>query len=175
MNSISLAFALLAAPLSAAAPAQPPQESGPQEAIAEAFNDTCRRGFPDVDLIGRHAAASGWVERSSRLIAERSDPALKRMIPPRFFQRGEFTLIVMKASSFVPRPSCSVSLRVGKEIDLNSVAGAVSHALGTGAPAMVRIDRAEHAQWRPTQALLVDASIQKGNPRTVHLVVRTDP
>jgi D-serine deaminase-like pyridoxal phosphate-dependent protein len=43
--------------------------------MVSAFNETCRRGFPDLETISQRAQSQGWIQRSVRLIAEKSDPS----------------------------------------------------------------------------------------------------
>ncbi len=156
-----------------ALPARATEPSVP-ETVAGAFNETCRRGFPNLDTIARHAAATGWIERRSRLVAEASDPRARNMAPPRFLQKDGFTLILMAPSVLSPGRSCSVSLRVGKDVDTARLAGAVSATLGAGPPTMVKVRKAEQAQWRPSPALVVHASVGSGGAvRTADISVRS--
>jgi hypothetical protein len=165
----ALTAALLASAVPAAAAAQE------AEPLVAAFNDTCRRGFPDVETIRRNAAAQGWIERASRLIAEGTDPKVRDIAPPRFLEKGEMMLILSSPNRHSARHICSVHLGVGKTLDTAALAAMVSTALGAGKPAMKKVDGVDRAEWRPAPAFLVSASVAKKPVRSATVSVRTHP
>lgn len=183
MKSIALgalAIAGLAASAAAASavPAPPvpaPAASRAGEPLVSAFNDTCRRGFPKIETIRRHAAAQGWIERTARLIPEASDPRLRDMPQPHFLQKGDMMLILSAPNEVSRSHTCSVTLSVGKELDTSALAGLVSQALGSAPAAMTKVRGAERAQWQPAPSLLVEAGVSKKPTRSATIAVRTQP
>jgi hypothetical protein len=165
--------ALIAALFASAVPAAAAAQEA--EPLVSAFNETCRRGFPDVETIARHAAAQGWVERASRLIAEGTDPKVRNIAPPRFLQKGEMMLILSSPNRLSARHICSVHLGVGKTLDTAALAALVSAALGAGQPAMKKVDGVDQAEWQPAPAFLVSASVRKKPARSATIAVRTQP
>ena len=169
------AFATSAAAASAVPAPPAPAAAQAGEPLVSAFNDTCRRGFPSIETIRRHAAAQGWIERSARLIPEASDPRLQDMPQPHFLQKGDMMLILSAPNAVSRSHTCSVALSVGKELDTAGLAGLVSQALGAAPAAMTKVRGAERAQWQPAPTFFVEAGVSRKPTRSATILVRTQP
>lgn len=62
MSKLSSFVALTLVAIGGISPAMAKEEADPAVYLA-AFNDTCRRGFPDLDKIAAHAQSIGWAVR----------------------------------------------------------------------------------------------------------------
>lgn len=166
--------AALAGPAQAQAPLiEPVADARP---LVESFNETCRRGFPDLDAIRRHALATGWTERASRMIAERSDPRLAGGPAPHFLTRNGVMLSLMKPFGPFTRHDCAVTAEAGKGFDAAAFTAAVSAALNAGAPESVSEKKSERALWTVRPGIRVQTSLStSGGIRTVSLGVHTAP
>ena len=142
--------------------------------IISAFNDTCRRGFPNLETIRQRAESLGWVRRSVRLIAERSDPRLRTVAMPEFFGRDGMMLVLATPNALTSKSSCGISVSGEKTMDTRALAAAVSAALD-GAQATIAKERGvEQAVWQLKSGLVVRASVSKsGRIRTANLTVLT--
>lgn len=142
--------------------------------IVSAFNETCRRGFPNLETIRQRAGSLGWIQRSARLIAGRSDPKLRNVALPDFFQKGDMTLVLFAGNALSYKTSCGISVSAEKTLDTRGLAEAVSAALD-GAQASVAKERGvEQATWHLKSGVVVKASVSKsGRIRTANLAVLT--
>lgn len=162
-----IATALAGAGAAAAAPVAPSR-------LVEAFNETCRRGFPDFETIRARALADGWVEASVRSLAPPGrGPAI---VPPQMLRKDELMLVLMSPNPSIGMAhSCQVSASGGEPGALAPLAAAVQETLGAGAPEMLRDRGSERARWRLVQGFTVHASIGvHGRTRTASIVVRRD-
>ncbi|HEX8063413.1 MAG TPA: hypothetical protein VF535_09365 [Allosphingosinicella sp.] len=141
--------------------------------IVSAFNETCRRGFPDLETVRRHAESTGWIRRSVELIAARSNPKLRNVVLPDFLQKGDMTLVVSTPSKLYDKTSCTVAATAEKTLDTRGLAEAVSAALD-GAPAsFAKLRGVEQATWNVKPGLVVKASVSKsGRVRTANVAVQ---
>jgi hypothetical protein len=142
--------------------------------IVDAFNETCRRGFPDLATIRQRAESQGWIRRSVRLIAERSDPKLRNVAPPEFLQKGDLTLILSGPNGLWNKTSCTISVSAGKTLDTRGLADAVSAALDGAQATVGREKGIERAMWQVRSGMVVKASVSKlGQIRQANLAVLT--
>ncbi|HYW14813.1 MAG TPA: hypothetical protein VE891_01485 [Allosphingosinicella sp.] len=166
----SSALALMAVPATMAG-AQSVFDPAP---IISAFNETCRRGFPNLGTIGRHAESQGWIRRSARLIAERSDPKLRTVAMPDFFGKGDMMLMLDSPNALTSRTSCGIAVSGQKTLDIGAFAEAVSVALDGAQPTLTKKRGLEQATWQVKSGMVVQASVMKsGRIRTLNLVVQT--
>jgi hypothetical protein len=149
-------------------------QSTDPDAIVAAFNETCRRGFPDLDTVRQRAESAGWVRRSARMIPEGTDRRLRNAAMPEFFGKGGLMLTLFSADGTSARSSCGIAVSDKLTMDTSALAAAVSAAL-EGAQATFTKERgAEQATWQLKSGLVVRASVSKpGRLRTVNLVVLT--
>ena len=142
--------------------------------LVEAFNQTCRRGFPDLETIKAQALANGWTESGVRSLAPPGRGPV--IVPPQALRKGELTLFLMSPNpSIRMAQSCQVSASGGDAGALAPLAAAVQETLGAGAPEMLRERGTERARWRLVQGFTVHASIGvHGRTRTASIVVRRD-
>ena len=142
--------------------------------IISAFNETCRRGFPNLETIRQRAESLGWIRRSARLISEASDPRLRTVAMPDFFGKGDMMLMLSAPNALTNKSSCGISISAGKAMDIGAFAAAVSAALD-GAQASVGKEKGvDQATWQLRSGLVVRASVSKsGRTRTANLVVLT--
>jgi hypothetical protein len=142
--------------------------------IVSAFNETCRRGFPDLETIRRHAESTGWIARPVELIAARTNPKLRNIALPVFLRKDDMTLVVSAPGKLYDKTSCTVAVTVEKTLDTRVLAQAVSAAFG-GAPAsFAKVRGLEQASWNVKSGLIVKASVSKyGRVRTANIAVVT--
>lgn len=137
--------------------------------IVSAFNETCRRGFPNLETIRRRAESLGWVRRSARLIAGGRDVAM-----PDFLGKGDMMLTLSAPYALSGKSSCGIAISGKKTLETAALVEAVSSALGGAQPSFARERGAEAAIWHLKSGVVVRASVTKpGRIRTVNLVVLT--
>lgn len=142
--------------------------------IVSAFNETCRRGFPNLETISHRAQSLGWIKRSARLIEERSDPKLRNVALPDFFGKGDMMLSLFASNALTSKSSCGISVSGEKMLDMQTFAQAVSAALDGAQPSLAKERGVESATWRVRSGMVVKASISKaGRRRTANLTVVT--
>lgn len=155
----------------AVAGAKPVSDPAP---LVSAFNETCRRGFPDLETIRRHAESTGWVAGKVELLAARTNPKLRNIALPVFLRKGDMTLVVSAAGKLYDKTSCGVAIVVEKTLDTRVLAEAVSVAL-EGAPAtFTKVKGEEQATWQVKPGMFVRASVGRyGRIRTANVAVVT--
>jgi hypothetical protein len=142
--------------------------------IISAFNETCRRGFPNLETIRQRAESQGWIRRSVRMIAEESDPRFRRVAPPEFFQKGDMTLALSAPNKVWNWSSCIISVSAEKTLDTRGLAEAVSAALDGAQASVVKERGVERAIWQVKSGLVVKASVsESGRIRRANLAVLT--
>lgn len=141
--------------------------------IISAFNETCRRGFPDLETIRRHAESTGWSRRSVELLAARSNPKLRNVALPVFLRKGDMTLVVSAPGKLYDKTSCTVAVSAEKTLDTRRLAEAVSAALGGAPPSFAKVRGMEQATWQVKSGLVVRASVSRyGRVRTANVGVQ---
>lgn len=142
--------------------------------IVSAFNETCRRGFPNLETIRRQAESVGWVRRSIRLVGEPSDSRSRSVAMPEVFGKGDMILFLSAPNALDSKSSCTIAVSGEKMLDVSTLAQAVSAALGGAEATVAKIGSAEQTIWRLKPGIEVRASISKsGRTRTANLVVMT--
>jgi hypothetical protein len=169
---LSSALCLVVVPAAvpaAVAGAQPTSDPAP---LVSAFNETCRRGFPDLETIRLHAESTGWIPRKVELLAARTNPKLRNVALPNFLQKGDLTLVVSAPGKLYDKTSCTVAVTVQKTLDTRTLAEAVSAALN-GAPAnFAKVRGEEQATWQVKPGVFVKASVSRyGRIRTANVAV----
>jgi hypothetical protein len=150
------------------------QSASDPATIISAFNETCRRGFPNLETIRQRAESLGWIRRSARLIGEGSDPRLRTVAMPEFFGRGDMMLVLSNANALTSKSSCGIAVSGEKTMDTRALAAAVSAALDGAQATIVKERGVEQATWQLKSGLVVRASVSKpGRLRTVNLTVLT--
>jgi hypothetical protein len=159
----ALCLAMLPA---AAAGAQSVSDPAP---IIAAFNETCRRGFPNLETVRQRAESLGWIKRSARLIAGGSGFAM-----PDFFGKGDMMLMLSAPNALNGKSSCGIAVSGKMTLETVALAEAVSAALDGAQPSFAKERGAEQAIWHLKSGVVVRASVTKpGRIRTVNLVVLT--
>lgn len=125
LHYIPAALALLA-PLSATAHDEP--EADPS-AYLQAFNDSCRRGFPDLDVIAAYVVTQGWTETTPRIIAGGNLMPL-----PRLFHRKGLLLSLVTPTTGNERAVCQLTGTASTRLTGKDVAAIVSPSLNAGDP-----------------------------------------
>jgi len=98
-------------------------------AYLRAFNDSCRRGFPDLNVIAAHAVTQGWTETTPRIIAGAGDMQL-----PRMFHRNGLLLSLVAPTKGDYRAVCQVTGSGSTRLMGKDVAAIVSPSLNAGDP-----------------------------------------
>jgi len=142
--------------------------------IISAFNETCRRGFPNLETVRQQAESVGWIRRSARMIAEGTHPRLRSAAMPEFFGKGDMMLALFSPDGLSGKSSCGIAVSGKQTMDTRTLAAAVSAALDGAQATIVKEKGAEQATWQLKSGLVVRASVSKpGRLRTVNLVVLT--
>ena len=167
-------FASACSFLAAATPvvAEAPALTDPVPLVQE-FNNTCRRGFPDLAMVKGHALQNGWIERKVRSLQPGPQAALEEL--PQFLQKGEFTLILATPKVFGGVHSCQLSAPAAKSIDTSALAAATGKTFDNAVFDITKVKGEELAKLRVSSQLLVQASVSKQRPRSATLLVRLEP
>jgi len=170
MKTIDLVRSASALVLAAVPAAVAGAEAVPDPApIISAFNETCRRGFPNLETVRQRAESLGWIRRSARLIAGERGVAM-----PDFFGKGDMMLTLSGPNAINGKSSCGIAVSGKKTLETAALAEAVSAALGGAQPVFAKERGAEQAIWHLKTGVVVRASVSKpGRIRTVNLVVLT--
>ena len=163
-----LALVFLTAP--AAAMATPPDDPAP---YLQAFNETCRRGFPDLDVIARHAAAQGWVESAVRP----TDGAAGVFATlPRILHKGGTMLVLTRPDGGASSAVCQIAGSAATRLSGAEVAALMTPSLKAGAPIPGPGDPTadDHFRWTVAPGITVDAgiSVHARKTRTISIIVR---
>jgi len=141
--------------------------------IVTAFNETCRRGFPNLDTIRQRAESQGWIRRSFPRFAE-DGRKLRTAALPYFLQKGGMMLVMSAPYKRRTRSSCLISVRAEGSLDNRGLAEAVSAALGVGQASVVKERGVVSATWHVNSGMVVTASvIESGGIRMANLAVLT--
>jgi hypothetical protein len=139
--------------------------------IVEAFEQTCRRGFPDLDAVERAALSNGWVSSGIRAVG--GDARFQASALPRVFRKDGLTLFLATPNDIGMKHSCQVASEAGRRLDLESLAAETARRFGAGAPERSSVRGTEMAKWRDGGSLLLQASVHR-RPRSASLQVRVD-
>ncbi len=123
----------------------------------QAFNDTCRRGFPDLAVIARNAAAQGWQESTMRPVGGGPDPFA--FIAARAFHRGGLTLFLTKLPDGEVARVCQITGPDTTTLTGADIAAAVSPSLNAGAPTPDRGKDRDAALWTVAPGITVHAGV----------------
>lgn len=140
--------------------------------LVEAFAETCRRGFPDLQTVRQSALTAGWVERAVRPTGGSEE--FQNAVPPVVLQKGPWTLFLTAPASTGRLQSCQVVGTVEGDLAIGPLASAASLALGVGPAQFSRSSGADLARWRSDPSMLVQASVSRA-PRSASLQVRVQP
>lgn len=141
--------------------------------IISAFNETCRRGFPNLETISQRAQSLGWIPSPARPLPEHSDPRFRNFPKPETFHKDGMMLMLFAPEALTTaRSSCSISMSGEETPDIDAFAEAVSAALDGAQAAIAREGGSERATWRVKSGMVVRASVGKtGRIRTASLIV----
>lgn len=148
------------------------QSASDPATLISAFNETCRRGFPNLETIRRQAESAGWIRRSARMIVEGTHPTLRNVAMPEFFGKGDMMLSLASPNAVSTKSSCGIAVSGKQTMETRTLAAAVSAALDGAQATIVKEKGEEQATWQLKSGLVVRASVSKpGRLRTVNLVV----
>jgi len=175
-SMVKAALGVLALASGGAAKAEP-VAPGP---IVEAFNETCRRGFPSFETIRANALAQGWAETAVRMIVP--PRGSRNFAPPLVLRKGDVSLFMLTpAPGVAAAQACQVAVSMDGRSGLEppaiaTFAASVSAALGAGDPEFSRDRQSERARWRVAGGYIVEAVVQNRGPgRMASLIVRREP
>ena len=141
--------------------------------IISAFNDTCRRGFPDLGTISRQAQSLGWIRLTARLLPEHSDPRFRKLPKPENFGKDGMMLTLFAPDALTTaKSSCGISISGEDTPDIDAFAEAVSATLDGARATIAKEGVSERATWRVKSSMVVRANVSKSGPiRTASLIV----
>lgn len=161
--TIALATSLATGPAMAAETTDPAM-------YLQAFNDTCRRGFPDLDAIEVHAKANGWMPSAIRLI-EGSVDSLSAM---RVLHKGDLILFLTVPPGSEFKAVCQVSGPAATKAQSADLATLMSPSLNAGVPFFSKDGGNDMAIWQVAPGMTVAGGINiyRKKTRSISLSVR---
>lgn len=148
-----------------------PVEPAPA-AYAQAFNETCRSGFPDLDAIAKVAAARGWTERSVSSVAMIGSNRIA--LPHSFSKDGLMLFLTRGATAF--SVVCQVTGTAETRFSGSDVASLVGPGLnaGNGSPGRGDDKKDELTVWDLGQGVSVEAGVNvyQRRARSVSIAIR---
>ncbi|KMS58702.1 hypothetical protein [Sphingobium cupriresistens] len=97
--------------------------------LLQAFNESCRRGFPDLDAIAAHVVTQGWTETTPRLV---SGSGL--IVIPRMFHKNGQLLSLVTPNGDAYSTVCQVTGAGTTRLTGKDVAAIASPSLNAGEP-----------------------------------------
>ncbi|QGP80047.1 hypothetical protein [Sphingobium sp. CAP-1] len=151
--TLALLLSLATAPLTAHARDEP--EADPA-LLLQAFNESCRRGFPDLDAIAAHIVTQGWTETTPRLISGNG-----LIVIPRLFHKNGMLLSLVTPNGDAYNAVCQVTRSGTTRLTGRDVAAIVSPSLNAGEPALGPGDPKEDdlAVWTVKPGVTVQAGV----------------
>lgn len=137
-----------------------------------AFNDTCRRGFPDLDAIAAQASASGWQE-STMSLADGSADIFSASLPRAFHKDGLMLFLTpLSGGSF--KLVCQITGSQTTRLTGADIVAIVSPSLKAGPPVITNNAEGEKAVWTVAPSISVEAgiSIYRRKVRTLSIAAR---
>lgn len=163
-GSVAAILAVLVSP----ATASPKAEANPAQYL-QAFNDTCRKGFPDLDAIAASALAQGWQGSAIRAVGGGAlPPGL-----PRAFHKDGLMLFLVASSSDRAGASYQISGSDPTKLTGADMASLVSPSLNVAPPVFQKDKGSDVAVWTIAPGTTVQAGISiYGKMRTISISER---
>jgi hypothetical protein len=128
-------------------------KADPAVAIRD-FNETCAKGFPDLDAVERVARASGWRQ------SEIQGPAdIASQQPPRIFNRDGTLLFLIHPTSGPFKVICQVTGSGQTKLTGADLAAMATPALNAGTPAIEKTREKDAAVYTTGPGLSIEARI----------------
>ncbi|WP_076068722.1 hypothetical protein [Sphingomonas montana] len=140
----------------------------------QAFNETCRRGFPDLDTIARNALAHGWIEGSMRPVDGAAD--IFSAGRSRLLHRGGMLLFLTSPGNGPFGTICQITGGSGTRLSGRDVAAVMTPSLRAGdptpGPGNPKAD--DYSVWTVAPGMTVQAgvSVYRGKVRSLSMAVR---
>jgi hypothetical protein len=159
------------------APAHAAKEPEADPAVyLQAFNDTCRRGFPDLEAIAANAIAHGWIERTMRPVSGAVDPLRPEL--GRALNKDGLMLFLNAPGQGNYKTVCQVTGSARTSLNGRDVAAVVSPSLKAGEPVLGPGNPKEddYARWTVAPGITVQAGIgvYRRRVRSLSIAVRQD-
>lgn len=124
--------------------------------LLQAFNESCRQGFPDLDAIAAHVVTQGWTETTPRLV---SGSGL--IVIPRMFHKNGLVLSLVTPNGDAYSAVCQVTGAGTTRLTGKDVAAIVSPSLNAGEPVFGPGDPKEDdlAVWTVKPGITVQAGV----------------
>lgn len=141
----------------------------------QAFNETCRRGFPDLDAIAQAAVAHGWIERTIRPADGAADILSATL--PRVLTKGEMIVFLTAPDIGEFRSLCQIT-GTGHRTSLSGkdIAAVLSPSLNVGepVPGAGTSKEDDYALWtvKPGMTVLAGISAYRKRTRSISISVR---
>lgn len=139
----------------------------------QAFDETCRAGFPDGDAIAKAAIAHGWIERGVPSVAM---IGTTRIIQPHMFSKGGLMLFVTQGGIDAFSTVCQVTGAAATRLTGRDVAAVVGPRLNAGSPepGPGAYKKDDLAVWNLGGGITVQAGINvyQGRMRTISIAMR---
>lgn len=167
-HAVLAAAALLS--VSGAAVAGDKPEADPA-AYFQAFRETCRLGFPDLDAVAESAVAAGWQESQMRPVSGAAD--LFSAALPRAFHKNGMMLFLFTPTSGDNQQVCQVSGSANTRLTGAEVGAVVARGM-TGQPVAEKKGDDEGMVWTVAPGMTVHAGVlvYKKKVRTISISAR---
>lgn len=175
MSKIAPVLCAALVTLLAASPAMAKEEADPALYL-QAFNDTCRRGFPDLDKIAVHAQSIGWVSSEVRRADGVAD-IFSDGPPFRVFHKNGLMLFLTTPPGGDFKAICQVSGgSAGTRAQSADIAALLSPSLNAGEPTFSKEGGNDMAIWQvgPGMTVAGGINIYRKKVRSISISVRHD-
>ncbi|MBH1998180.1 MAG: hypothetical protein I8H96_03490, partial [Sphingomonadaceae bacterium] len=159
MSKLSSFVALTLVAIGGISPAMAKDEADPAVYLA-AFNDTCRRGFPDLDKIAAHAQSIGWVVSEVRRTDGVADIFSDGASPFRVFHKDGLMLFLTAMPGGPYKAVCQISGGgTGTKAQSADIAALMTPSLKAGDPTFSTEGGNDMAIWQVAPGITVAGGI----------------
>lgn len=168
LAALAIATASLA---NAAAGAAADRETADPAAYLQAFNDTCRRGFPDLDAIAQNALRQGWQESSMRPTSGVADIFSEAL--PRALHKDGLMLFLTHPTGGEIKEVCQISGSATTKLTGADIVAVVAPSITSSQPVIDKGPDHDGAIWTVAPTMSVKAGIAiYHKTRTISISVR---
>jgi len=145
-----------------------PYAAADPAAVIRAFQETCAKGFPDVDAVERNARAAGWLPSEMRALADATIPNL-----PKAFHKDGQLLFLTHTDGGTNEAVCQIGGSGQTRLTAVDLAALLTPALNAGSPVFEKAKNKDVARYTTGPGLSVEASIDiYRKSRTISIIAR---
>lgn len=152
-------------------PAQGASVEIPAATYVQAFQETCRKGFPKLDEVAQSALLSGWQERSVRPVGP--FPSELAASLPQAFRKGGIMLFLTRPQAGPFKGVCQIASSAQPAPASSDIIAALTPIMNGIGPVLTKSKASDQATWSLGQNLEVQAGTRgTRKTRTAFLVAR---